>query len=790
MKKIFLFIILAPCLLFAQYYGSSIVVRDSVSFAHYIDYANNHLSDEINLAIVDSVRYAVNDTVPDNVYLSINRNGCLYGLSADTLYINGSFDAPLRKCFDSTIIIKFDTSSVKMAYPEWWGLSTDSTDQNALNAMWQAFPAGRKPEMKLTGSYYTNDTWYLRASFLDSSGYNANEKGTNRDHIHIIGYGASIFSVADTVLKIELGYIDQSEPNNMIEGLRIFGDGFQKANEPVDWDAGTNIGIYIRDTSGLKVFNCTLRNLDEAIIMAHHGPGLTPRCNELYMMWNHIVSCSEGIVFKDEDPTVSFTAEFEQCRIAFNRFTTHNSGGDTLNACISINEDTRLSRSQIVYNEFYIVDSSNVFYINGGIAGCVIDLSCEGNNSIVGQGGAVFRIGNDFEDPTQYVGSDYIPGFDITLRHVYGINNIVKNYSGKRFPYVHLTLAERIIGFTPMDWTGNVRYNSLEPICATGGWGFYNPDLMYLFQGKSGDTVITDLSDNFIDLILHGATQTENTITGWQMRSFNGTSDYAVTYDSVVISGNRTLICGFIPGVAYNSTEERLFKFFSTTSNLIQLNHCTGWGTTSLDIFADNGVSTDSITLEIVKPFAAGDPLVVAVTLDTINDKASIWYNGIKYGTVEYVGNITNSKGQLYFASDVGGGANADVEIGFFCSLPYVDEETIKKISAHVLNVLGNENVISFEEYQFKGNDIASASTITLNGGTSFDITGITQIDSINVNSPQESGTVIYLQFDASVIIADGHNLILAGNFSATTNDILILIRRDNYFYEISRSAN
>jgi len=97
-----------------------------------------------------------------------------------------------------------------------------------------------------------------------------------------------------------------------------------------------------------------------------------------------------------------------------------------------------------------------------------------------------------------------------------------------------------------------------------------------------------------------------------------------------------------------------------------------------------------------------------------------------------------------------------------------------------------------------KGADVASADTIILgNDGNYFDITGTTQINHIS-NSGWQSGSIVMLQFDASVTVA--HNagsetgseasilLSGAGNLSATANDTLTLVYDGTTFREVART--
>ena len=101
-----------------------------------------------------------------------------------------------------------------------------------------------------------------------------------------------------------------------------------------------------------------------------------------------------------------------------------------------------------------------------------------------------------------------------------------------------------------------------------------------------------------------------------------------------------------------------------------------------------------------------------------------------------------------------------------------------------------------------KGADIASATTITLgNDGNFFDITGTTIIDFITTTS-WRSGSVIILQFDASVTVRDrtisgapgagAADIALAGaaNFSATADDTLTIVFDGTDWRELARSVN
>lgn len=85
-----------------------------------------------------------------------------------------------------------------------------------------------------------------------------------------------------------------------------------------------------------------------------------------------------------------------------------------------------------------------------------------------------------------------------------------------------------------------------------------------------------------------------------------------------------------------------------------------------------------------------------------------------------------------------------------------------------------------------KGADVASGSTITLgNDGNVFDITGVTQINTITA---RPAGTVVWLQFDGVVTVKNGTgNVNLNGDFVTAAGSVLGLFSEGSTWREISR---
>jgi len=86
--------------------------------------------------------------------------------------------------------------------------------------------------------------------------------------------------------------------------------------------------------------------------------------------------------------------------------------------------------------------------------------------------------------------------------------------------------------------------------------------------------------------------------------------------------------------------------------------------------------------------------------------------------------------------------------------------------------------------------DVASAAELNLpDEGEIFNITGNTGITSIAA-ADSLSGRKILLKFNDTLTVTDGNNLKLAGNFSATDGDTILLFCNGTNWHELSRSAN
>ena len=124
-------------------------------------------------------------------------------------------------------------------------------------------------------------------------------------------------------------------------------------------------------------------------------------------------------------------------------------------------------------------------------------------------------------------------------------------------------------------------------------------------------------------------------------------------------------------------------------------------------------------------------------------------------------------------------------------SIINADVSSSANIQSDKLNLtsINQKMTMSSKEFVFaKGSDVASTASMTLGtDGNYFDITGTDAITSITA---KDAGTMVILQFDGILTFTDGSNLILAGDFTTSADDIIILISTGTNWHEISRSAN
>lgn len=80
-----------------------------------------------------------------------------------------------------------------------------------------------------------------------------------------------------------------------------------------------------------------------------------------------------------------------------------------------------------------------------------------------------------------------------------------------------------------------------------------------------------------------------------------------------------------------------------------------------------------------------------------------------------------------------------------------------------------------------------SAGTMTIPDGVTFSLTGTTKQTALTAGN---DGRVVHLITASTDTLVDGNNLLLAGDFNGTANDVLVLVATGANWTEVSRSAN
>ena len=292
----------------------------------------------------------------------------------------------------------------------------------------------------------------------------------------------------------------------------------------------------------------------------------------------------------------------------------------------------------------------------------------------------------------------------------------------------------------------------------------------------------------FFDDVVHTG------VDGNQVRAFNASVAWASTGTATELVGINNFIAG--SGGAYQAITTGLID--TMIGNVAKCGYNTGG--------SDAGSITDATC------FLAETPKATTATHTITNSygfRAQNLGDGGVGVTNSWALKIDDQTGGTAYAVQTGTGVHIfgdDVTIGAGAAGTDYTLTFDGETNDGVLTWLEDEAAFSFDSSVIiegrlqgdKGADVTSADEITLGtDGNYFDITGTTTINHIN-KTDWQAGSVIILQFDASVTVT--HNaasptgteasMLLSGavDFSATADDILMLVYDGVMFREISRT--
>ena len=236
-----------------------------------------------------------------------------------------------------------------------------------------------------------------------------------------------------------------------------------------------------------------------------------------------------------------------------------------------------------------------------------------------------------------------------------------------------------------------------------------------------------------------------------------------------VLADNVLFSCGF-SGVAVSACDH-----FDIRGNKISETQLSG----IRDAFACSYVTVSDNTLHNV------------AKANTAGDRFGIFFQALDYHAIKR-NRVTSSAGGMQHALRLDGGTQTTSSVE--------DNELLGAYEFALMNASSSASYAGYRNNNLSGTlgastnnptlpVVASAATLTLPTNQRIvRITGTTGITSINISG--QSCNVITLVFDDALTVTDGGNLILAGNFVTTANDVLTLLCDGSNWFEVSRSVN
>jgi hypothetical protein len=189
---------------------------------------------------------------------------------------------------------------------------------------------------------------------------------------------------------------------------------------------------------------------------------------------------------------------------------------------------------------------------------------------------------------------------------------------------------------------------------------------------------------------------------------------------------------------------------------------------------------------------ALGSPQDTNAVIQTLITTTAAASNGISWGAdnngLAVGGTIICGASGLNYAVNIDGGDAVS-----FGPLHIVNSGTALGVRVGGDDVQGLHNITGVKNVAYSVTPfatVASSATIVLprSYNNAYLITGTTGITSVTATG--WDGEIVTLLFNNTLTVTDGSNLKLAGNFSATADDVLRLLCDGTNWYEVSRSNN
>ncbi|WP_430699073.1 terminase large subunit domain-containing protein [Mesorhizobium dulcispinae] len=528
----------------------------------------------------------------------------------------------------------------------------------------------------------------------------------------------------------------------------------------VDADHWDN-GIVVTDGWNGTIERCSIKGIA--------GDNLSPfemndaiklvRCNDCHVSKVHAYHCEVGIHSTSDTSSYGDGLTIEDCRIV-GVSTGILSDGSVVNAWMGIcNTHINASVKGInLTNLYYTPISENLIYKT--------HVSTQDNWSGIFMLGPGFNIltGNTISTPGAPAG---VTNFGIVLSGVG--NNIVD---------------------------GNLFNNT------TGG--FY---CIYELSGTTKNTIINNIADGTIDAIVGGdGTATQSTVRNNKpitnlttVTSGDATPSVASLIDNILVTTNTgaTSITTFDDGV-----NQQLLELHVADANTTLVNGATLALLGAQNTSPPNGAilvfrKISTVWTEIGRSYPVGNLIIGSYTkapqsklhgydaANTLRILTRLENDNGASGTAAIGFEVTNSGTETRSAKAGLGltrnSSNGRGQLGVFV-------RTTNDGADFDINDLKSGWNVTGIFHSFMGTTVASASTIVPTGNL-FHVSGTTNIATID-GTGIVAGTTIRMIFDGILTVTAGSNLKMAGNFTTSASDMLVMTWDGTNWYEEGRSAN
>lgn len=222
-------------------------------------------------AATTTYTFSTSETVPSNINKVIEKGAILSIVAAQTLTINGPFDAGLYQVFSGAGSVVFGTATVQAANATWWGLATGAAAAINSTALKAAIDS-LAPIVKIPNGTFLYDTGLIIDRTLRFEGASSSERNTGTGNtmtrLSYTGAGIAITLDGESVTgtyNIHLSNFSLLGTNAAAGGIKVG----TSDTTPVLMSSLKNINIDL--FNGALVFGLEIRRCQQSVFENVHS---------------------------------------------------------------------------------------------------------------------------------------------------------------------------------------------------------------------------------------------------------------------------------------------------------------------------------------------------------------------------------------------------------------------------------------------------------------------------------------------------------------------------------------